>query len=77
MKWKNAELDQNMAYTSLVVFMESYNQKAPAGFPKATEQALKKFQRDFPALFKKGSQWSIGKHRKRLMDWLSTHEYVS
>lgn len=72
MKWKNPELEQNIAYTSMAVFMEAYNQKIPVKFPKATEQGLREFQRSFPMLFKHGNQWSISKHRKRLMDWLSS-----
>ena len=76
MKWKNKELEQNQMSTSLAVFMESYNQKIPKGFPLATVSALKKFQRVSPALFKKSNEWSIGRHRKRLMDWLSSNQNV-
>lgn len=74
MKWKNPELERNIAYTSITVFIEAYNQKIPVGFPQATDQALKRFQKSFPTLFKHGNQWSIGKHRKRLMDWLSSNQ---
>ena len=70
MRTRNLELEQNQATTSLVVFMEDYNKKIPAGFPQASIKTLKKFQITHPILFKNGDEWSIIKHRKKLMDWL-------
>ncbi|MDP3770095.1 MAG: hypothetical protein Q8R40_04120 [bacterium] len=77
MKWKNKDLEQNQMSTSLAVFLEAYNQKLPVGFPQATAAALRKFQKVSPALFKKSDEWSIGRHRKRLMDWLSSNQNVA
>ena len=76
MKWKNKELEKNQMKTSLAVFMEAYNQKIPQGFPQATVETLKKFKASCPALFKNGNEWSILRHRKRLMDWLSSNQNV-
>ncbi len=67
------EQERNQAATSLAVFMESYNQGIPAGFPRASVRALKQFQVTYPMLFKNGDFWSIDRHRKRLMDWLLAH----
>ncbi len=70
MKSKSNELEQNQAITSLVVFIENYNKSLPKDFPRATTKALKQFQITHSAFFKKNDDWSIEKHRKRLMDWL-------
>ena len=63
----------NRVATSLAVFMESYNQSVPLGFPRPSIQVLKAFQVLHPALFKNTDEWSIDKHRKRIMDWLPSH----
>ncbi len=70
MKQKNDPLKLNQLETSLPIFMASYNQSVPAGFPHASAKALKQFQELHPMLFKHSHEWSIDKHRKRLMDWL-------
>ena len=70
MKSKSNELEQNQAITSLVVFIEAYNKSIPKDFPRATNKALKEFQVTHSTLFKRADDWSIEKHRKRLMDWL-------
>ena len=70
MKSKSDEYEQNQANTSLAVFIENYNKSVPEGFPRATAKSLKQFQITHSALFKNPNDWSIEKHRKRLMDWL-------
>ena len=77
MKQKNKELELNRLVTALPVFMESYNHSIPAGFPHASVEELKEFQVTHPLLFKHGDEWSIDKHRKRLMDWLASHRAIS
>lgn len=77
MKRKNDPLEKNLLYTNSEVFLENYNKIIPAGFPQATGDALKKFQVANPNLFKKSDMWSIDKHRKRLMDWLSGQQKFS
>lgn len=54
---------------SSVDFMESYNQTIPIGFPRLTEELLKKFRSEKPMLFKDSELWSIDKHRKEVVDW--------
>jgi hypothetical protein len=73
MRSKNVEHERNQVKTTSTDFLESYNTMIPFGFPKATTALMKKFQASHPLLFKHGDSWSIDKHRKRLMDWLSTH----
>ena len=70
MKSRSNEFEQNQAITSLSVFIENYNKSVPEGFPHATTKALKQFQTTHSALFKNPDDWSIEKHRKRLIDWL-------
>ena len=77
MRRKNEELERNQLMTSVAVFMESYNQTIPLGFPRVSIKALKEFQVAHPMLFKKSDEWSIERHRKRLMDWLISHRELS
>lgn len=73
----NTELKLNEVKTSLADFMESYNKSIPAGFPRPSVKLLKTFQALHPMLFKHGDEWSIDKHRKRLMDWLVSYRSTS
>ena len=74
MRRKNDTYELNKIATSAVVFMESYNKSVPSGFPRVSAKALKEFQSVHPMLFKHGDEWSIDRHRKRLMDWLTSHQ---
>ena len=73
MRRKNEASELNKVVTSAAVFMESYNKSIPLGFPNVSIKAMKEFQSVHPMLFKHGSEWSIDRHRKRLMDWLLSH----
>ena len=77
MKRKNDPLEKNLLITSPVEFIENYNKSIPQSFPRATNETIQKFQIAHPALFKKADQWSIDRHRKRLMDWLSGQQKFS
>ena len=66
-------LEINQKITSLISFMESYNESVPKGFPQASVETLKQFQETNPSLFQNKNAWSIDKHRKRFMDWHSSH----
>ena len=57
--------------------METYNKSIPDGFPVVSVSILKKFQALHPILFKNGDEWSIDKHRKKLMDWLPSAIKIS
>ena len=67
------EVDENLVGKSADVFIEYYNQNIPDSFPSATEKNLEEFQTQYPSLFKNGSKWVINKHRKKFMDWLTSH----
>ncbi|HEY4499555.1 MAG TPA: hypothetical protein VJH70_00265 [Candidatus Paceibacterota bacterium] len=73
MKPKYNPLDVNLVKTTLVAFMESYNKSIPIGFPHASVKVLKQFQESYPVLFKGSNEWSIDKHRKKVMDWLPSY----
>ena len=72
-KRRDLVLEGNQEMTTLGAFLESYNKSAPLGYPRVTPENLKDFQRLHPMLFKDKNEWSIEKHRKRLMDWLPSH----
>jgi len=71
------QLELNEAQTTLLMFLESYNKNIPASFPRASVATLKKFQDAHPMLFKQTDMWSVSRHRKRLMDWFSSHSDLS
>jgi len=70
---KNNDLEFNQFGTTLAVFMETYNKSVPSGFPHVSIQILRQFQELHPILFRNGDEWSIDRHRKRVMDWLPSH----
>lgn len=74
---KNNDLEINQITTTLPIFMETYNKSIPPSFPSASIPVLKKFQTLHPALFKNTDEWSIDKHRKKLMDWLPSSNKLS
>lgn len=51
------------------VFLVSYNQTIPFGFPRLTDGLQRKFKFENPSLFKQDELWSIAKHRKEVVDW--------
>lgn len=63
----------NEARTPLLAFMNEYNRNLPQGYPSASLKALETFRNLHPLLFRGADSWSIDKHRKRVMDWLSSH----
>ncbi|OGY63785.1 MAG: hypothetical protein A3I89_02930 [Candidatus Harrisonbacteria bacterium RIFCSPLOWO2_02_FULL_41_11] len=77
MKYKNDQQELNQIKTPLLVFMESYNKSIPVSFPVVSVKILKKFQVLHPVLFKNSNEWSIDKHRKRVMDWLPSYPDIS
>jgi len=74
MKKRDIVLEFNQAMTTPAIFIEAYNKTIPTHYPKASIGILKQFQQAHPALFKRADAWSIEKHRKRLMDWLSSRQ---
>lgn len=70
------ELELSQMQTPLLVFLEAYNQSIPATFPRASVAILKKFQGTHPTLFKNGDMWSTARHRKKIIDWLSSNRTI-
>jgi len=70
---KNLQQEQNRTAITLAAFLDFYNRNLPQGFPSASAKKLEKFRAAHPLLFKSGSEWTVDKHRKRVMDWLSSH----
>ena len=70
---KNNDQDMNFIGATTDSFIKYYNDNIPASFPRATVRILKKFQALYPGLFKESAEWTINKHRKKLMDWLSSY----
>jgi len=54
---------------SLHKFLESYNEKLPPEFPRASLPFLREFKKTYPALFAGKDSWSLDQHRKKFMDW--------
>ena len=74
---KKHELQPYQIRTSLLIFMESYKKSIPVNFPHPSVKILKIFKALHPMLFKNGDEWSIERHRKRLMDWLPSYSAIS
>lgn len=70
---KPTEPDINFTESSTLEFLEYYNKNVPEAFPRASVKALERFQIIYPGLFKDSLEWTIDKHRKRLMDWLASY----
>lgn len=72
MKERRDEQKFSEILTPPATFMESYNKGIPADFPCASIETMEQFQAQHPSLFKRSGEWSIDRHRKKLMDWLSS-----
>ncbi len=77
MKRNKEEQEISEMRIPLLAFLESYNKNIPEGFPQATVAMLKEFQSTHPMLFKRDGTWSIDQHRKRVIDWLSSHRDIA
>ena len=70
---KNKRQEVNFVKTSLADFVDQYNQNIPKVFPRASLKALEEFRATHASLFKDGEDWTIDRHRKKLMDWLTSY----
>jgi hypothetical protein len=56
---------------SLGEFLDLYNQNLPVAYTPATVALLEEFKTAHPTIFKSShGTWSLGAHRKQVMDWL-------
>jgi hypothetical protein len=58
---------------SLAEFLAAYNEGLPTQFPRASRTLLEAYQRNYPGQFVRAGDWSLGEHRKKVMDWLPAH----
>jgi hypothetical protein len=72
-KGNKEQQEFNERGVSVAVFLDYYNKNIPESYPHATVESLKKFRSLYPALFQNNEEWSIDKHRKKLMDWLPSY----
>lgn len=73
---KNVQDEANFIPKPLSAFVQYYNQNIPASFPRASAKILQKFKETHEELFKEGSEWTVDKHRKKLMDWITSNREV-
>ena len=71
---KSKPPDSNLIGVFSEAFAEYYNKNIPNGFPRVTLKTLAEFHKGHPSLFKNDDKWIIDKHRKKLMDWLVSHQ---
>lgn len=70
-KLRNEGPDVNLVAMPVADFVAYYNKNIPESFPRVSLKLLEDFRAAHLSLFKNEDEWSIDKHRKKLMDWLS------
>lgn len=73
MKGPDLDRERSERKLSFAEFLASYNEGLPLDYPRVSAITLKEFAQTHPDLFKKGGNWSLGQHRKKVMDWLPAH----
>jgi hypothetical protein len=71
LKHPDLEKERSERKLSSEEFLDRYNENLPTTFPRATSKLLDEFRSTFPRFFKRKDIWTLGEHRKKLMDWLS------
>ncbi|MHB8660445.1 MAG: hypothetical protein ACYC75_00680 [Minisyncoccota bacterium] len=70
MKAPDLDKQRSEKSRSLGEFLKLYNENLPLAFPRASTALLEDFKGAHANLFKSNSVWSLGLHRKKVMDWL-------
>jgi len=70
MQKRDLEKERSEQSLSITDFLSSYNKGLPDSFPRASLSLLKEFKETYPSLFKAKGAWTLGQHRKKVMDWL-------
>ena len=73
---KDHSQEINFVTKPLAAFIQYYNKNIPEAFPRASIKALKMFKASHEELFKDSDEWTIDKHRKKLMDWLTANREI-
>ena len=71
MRQPDLDRERSEKTLSLSVFLTTYNECLPLGFPRASLPLLKEFRKTHQSLFRRSSAWSLDQHRKVVMNWLS------
>lgn len=71
-KMKDNSPDVNLISVPAADFIKYYNKNIPESFPHLSLKLLEEFRIAHPSLFKNENEWTIDKHRKKLMDWLAS-----
>lgn len=72
-KAPDLEREKSDKHLSTEDFVTFYNESLPKAFPRASLPLLLEFKKTYPALFKHQQHWTLGQHRKKVMDWLPQH----
>ena len=64
------EKERSEKILSIEEFLIAYNTNLPKTFPQVSLHSLMHFNEANQKLFKDNNDWTLGKHRKRVMDWL-------
>jgi hypothetical protein len=67
------EKERSERKLSLTTFLKIYNDGLPEQLPHASVSLLKKFKEESPKLFQDGDLWTLDKHRRQFMDWVSRY----
>lgn len=73
MRGPDLDRERSEKRVTLAVFLECYNENLPEAFPRASLPLLREYQGRYPGQFKEDGLWSLGEHRKRVMDWLPAY----
>lgn len=72
-KTPDLEKERSEKKLSIENFLVAYNTDLPETFPRVSLQQLLAFKETYPGLFKNQQYWTLGQHRKKVMDWLPQH----
>lgn len=69
----DVEKERSERLLTITDFLTLYNEDLPKRFPRASVALLEEFRHTNPSLFKGKKHWTLGQHRKKVMDWLPQH----
>lgn len=64
------EKERSEKILSIEEFLKAYNTDLPDTFPRVSHELLVEFRETYPSFFKIQEHWTLGQHRKKVMDWL-------
>jgi hypothetical protein len=70
MRLPDLEKERSEKMLSVEEFLIAYNADLPNTFPPVSREQLIEFKKTYSKLFKDQEHWTLGQHRKKVMDWL-------